>query len=155
LLTLHKKSWFNSEDFWFAMAIVAPTILLHEFGHKFIAIAFGAHATFQAAYTWLGLGVILKFLNFGFLFFVPAFVSISGNITSLQSSLIAFAGPFMNLIIWLSSMYLLKTRKFSVNVTHALKILSYVNKYLFIFNMLPIPLFDGFKVYTGLFHAFF
>ncbi|HIH49009.1 TPA: hypothetical protein HA296_05395, partial [Candidatus Woesearchaeota archaeon] len=30
-----------------------------------------------------------------------------------------------------------------------------VNLFLFIFNMLPIPPFDGFTVFSGLYHAFF
>jgi len=65
---------FNLEDFFFAMMVTAPAIVLHEMGHKFVAIAFGASASFHAAYMWLGLGMILKLMRFGFIFFVPAIV---------------------------------------------------------------------------------
>ncbi len=151
-LLMH-TSRFNREDFLYAISIVAPAIILHELGHKFVAIGFGAHATFHAAYTWLGLGILLKLMNFNFLFFVPAFVSISGNINNLQSALIAFAGPFVNLVLWLLSEYFLKRAR-SVNVAYALKLSAEINKFLFIFNMLPIPMFDGFKFFSGLFSYF-
>ncbi len=66
------KRAFN--DFKFAVIATVPAVLLHEFGHKFIALAFGLTAVFKAAYIWLGIGLILKFT--GLVFFIPAYVSI-------------------------------------------------------------------------------
>jgi len=151
-----KKKRFVWHDFWFAAAIVAPSIILHEFGHKFVAIAFGMSATFQAAYTWLGIGILLKLLGVGFIFFVPAFTSIIGAGTNLMFTAISFAGPAVNLVIWLVSLIILKTnKKLKKNTYQFLFLVKRINMFLFIFNMLPIPGFDGFGVFSGLAKALF
>jgi Zn-dependent protease len=141
----------NWADFWFAAAVVAPSIILHEFGHKFMAIAFGMTAVFQAAYFWLAAGVVLKLLGVGFIFFVPAFTSIIGAGSNLQFTGISFAGPAVNLIIWLVALVILKThKKLKKNTYHFLFLIKRINMFLFIFNMLPIPGFDGWSVWGGL-----
>ena len=146
---------FDFENFKFAALVTAPAIIFHEFGHKIIAILFGMNATFHAAYTWLGLGLLLKLMNFGFIFFVPAFVSIQGVGTPLEYSIIALAGPLVNLIIWLGTSFLLKNRIMPRKYQVPLQLTKQINMFLFIFNMLPIPGFDGFKVYEGLFRTIF
>ena len=109
---LKQHNSFDLELFKKAMIIAAPAIIFHEFGHKFVAMAFGASATFHAAYIWLGFGALLAAMNTGIIFFVPAYVSISTAIlTPLQMSLVAFAGPAVNAIIWGFSAYMLKSGK--------------------------------------------
>lgn len=148
------KTSFSWEDFKFAMAVTAPAIILHELGHKFTALALGASASFHAAYGWLILGIVLKLMNFGFIFFVPAFVAISPQ-PPLSNALIAFAGPAVNLLLFAISWYLLRTRKFSRTTSIGLLLTKRINLLLFIFNMLPIPGFDGFHVLRGLFLGLF
>lgn len=146
-----------SENYKFAILVTAPAILFHELGHKFAAMAFGYSATFHAAYFWLGVGVILSVLKTGFIFFVPAFVSHSVVAYPWQSSLIAFAGPAVNLLFWLSTLVYLKTankRKLEMNTLAALTITKKINMFLFIFNMIPIGVFDGAKVLNGLILTF-
>jgi len=148
---------FFSDDFKFAVMVTAPAIILHEFGHKFVAMALGFTATFQAAYTWLGLGIVLKLVMPGFVFFVPAYVSIYGLVSPLQHAVIAFAGPAVNLLIFVVCFGLLKHPRF---VRHnkkwipALHLMKRINMFLFIFNMIPIPGFDGSKVLAGLLALF-
>ena len=155
-LGLAGKKMFRWSDFWFAAAVVAPSIILHEFGHKFVAIAFGMVATFQAAYFWLVAGLVLKLMGVGFIFFVPAFTSIIGAGTNLQFTAISFAGPAVNLVIWLASLVILKTNKnLKKNTYHFLFLIKRINMFLFIFNMLPIPGFDGWRVWGGLAKIFF
>jgi Zn-dependent protease len=143
--------------FVFAMIVTAPAVILHEIGHKVLALQYGMTAEFHAAYFWLGLGVLLKLLSFGFIFFVPAYVSIAGpGLTSLQFSAIAFAGPAVNLVLFVVPFLLLKNAEFRKRFKKYLSILfltSRINLFLFVFNMLPIPLFDGWKVYSGLIQA--
>ncbi|MBN1792957.1 M50 family metallopeptidase [Candidatus Woesearchaeota archaeon] len=152
------NSRFNWNDFWFAVAVVGPSVILHEFGHKFFAIANGMSAEFHAAYTWLIIGLILKLLSFGFIFFVPAYVSISGG-TALQMAGAAFAGPAVNLILWLGASAILKhnqqNRRFKGDLFHLTFLTSRINMFLFIFNMLPIPGFDGWNFLTYLSKAIF
>ena len=145
---------------WFAAAVVAPAIIFHELGHKLVAMGYGLPATFHAAYSWLALGIVLKLLNFGFIFFVPAFVSFPATVTPLQSSLIAFAGPGVNLVLWLSALALLRyprmARRIGIRERHLpiLALTGRINMFLFIFNMLPLPFFDGAKVFSGLLSLF-
>ena len=140
----------NWADFWFSAAVVAPSIILHEFGHKFVAIAFGMTAVFQAAYAWLAIGMVLKLIGSSFIFFVPAFTSISGVGTPLQTAAIAFAGPGVNLLLWLASLIVLKTAKLKANQRNFLFLVSRINMFLFIFNLIPIPGFDGYSVFSNL-----
>ena len=140
------------ENFKFAIMVAAPAIIIHELFHKFTAMAFGLNATFHAAYAFLALGLVLKVLNFPFIFFVPAYVSIPLTSAGWQYSLIAFAGPFANLLMWLIPYFLLKLGKIPKKY-HLLALLTAkINMFLFIFNMLPIPGFDGSKVFAGLFN---
>ncbi len=154
------QKWFNKQNFLTAITIIAPAIILHEFGHKFVAMAFGLNASFNAAYGWLIFALILKFIIPGFVFLVPAYVSISAGATALEGSMIAFAGPLVNLIIFgaiaLFFIYA-KSKKLQVKRKTMVILLftKKVNLFLFIFNMLPIPGFDGFHVFSGLIHAFF
>jgi Zn-dependent protease len=145
--------------FVFAMIVAAPAVLFHELGHKLVAMGFGMNAEFHAAYFWLVLGVVLKLMNFGFIFFVPAYVSITGaGMTPLMSSATAFAGPAVNLAMFLVPFLLLKSKTFVQKYRKYVAILfltSRINIFLFIFNMLPIPMFDGWTVYSGLIQSFF
>jgi len=151
-----KGKRFNWTDFWFAAAVVAPSIILHEFGHKFLALAFGMTAVFSAAYLWLGIGIVLKLISSPFLFFVPAYTAISGAGTALQFALISFAGPAVNLIIWLGALLIMKNhKKLKRNHYHFLFLISRINMFLFIFNMLPIPGFDGYGFFSQIFKVIF
>jgi Zn-dependent protease len=145
--------------FVFAMIVAAPAVLFHELGHKLVAIGFGMNAEFHAAYFWLLLGVVLKLMNFGFIFFVPAYVAISGaGMTPLMSSATAFAGPAVNLVLFLIPFLLLKSKSFVHKYRKHVALIfltSRINLFLLIFNMLPIPMFDGWTVYSGLIHGIF
>ncbi len=153
VMNLVKQKSFNWNDFWFACILVAPSIILHELGHKFMAMYFGLQATFHAAYTWLALGVILKLVNFGFIFFIPAYVSILGQATHLQYAAISFAGPAVHLIFWALTSFILPNPHLTHKFRYFVFMMNRINMWLFIFNMLPIPGLDGFHVYTNLIQA--
>lgn len=147
---------FNWRALWFACLVTAPALILHELLHKFTALAVGLSATFHASYFWLGFGVLLKILQSPFLFFVPAFVSIGCDshqciLSPLNSAVVAFAGPFANLLLFFIARQWLKQHRLSLKKRVVLYVTKQINLFLFIFNMLPFPLFDGFKVYEGLF----
>ncbi len=141
---------FNKEDFKHAVILTAPAVILHELMHKFVALAFGMTAVFHAAYTWLGLGLLMKIMNFGFIFFVPGYVAISGPGTQLQYVLTAFAGPFTNFLLWIIPVMMIRYNKVSKKQYALAFMTSKINMFLFIFNMVPLPFFDGGKVFGGL-----
>lgn len=162
---LHKnKNYFYLEkergwkDFWFSLGIVSIAIILHELGHKFTAMSFNLNAEFNAAYLWLFFGLLLKLLNFGFIFFVPAYVSITGTAQPLVFAATAFAGPLIHLLLWGISKIVLN------NISNSRRneekrlfffLSARINIFLFILNMLPIPGFDGFAVYSNLWKVVF
>ncbi|MBS3114559.1 hypothetical protein J4448_05650 [Candidatus Woesearchaeota archaeon] len=156
----HYRRGFDFEGLKFAITATAPAIILHELAHKFVALGFGLDAIFYAFYRstftlMLGIFTIIsKLTGFGFMFFVPGFVGISGTGTQLQFALTAMAGPFVNLVLWLGSWYLLKNKIYRKKYYLLLLLTQRINMFLFIFNMLPIPGFDGYKVFTGLMRAF-
>ncbi|MBU2637414.1 MAG: M50 family metallopeptidase [Nanoarchaeota archaeon] len=148
-----KPGW---DEIKFAAMVAAPAVIVHEMFHKFTAMGFGIPAFFQAWWPGLGLGVFLKVVGSSFLIIAPGFVTMPAIATPVQSTLIAFAGPFANLIIWLGTTWYLKSKKtFRRKTFLFLMLTKKINMYLFIFNMLPIPGFDGFHVVSGLWKLFF
>ena len=157
---VHYKRGYDFEKLKFAIMATAPATIIHEMAHKFVALSFGLNAVFYAFYRetfTLMLGVltlISKFTGFGFVFFVPRFVSINGPGTRLQFALTAFAGPFVNLVLWLGSWLLLKNKTYRKKHFLLLILTQRINMFLFIFNMLPIPGFDGYNFFIELIRAF-
>jgi Zn-dependent protease len=147
----HEKLW---EDMMYASLIVAPAVILHEFAHKFAALSFGFSATYFASLWGLGIGIMLRLFNSAFIFFVPGYVSISGIGTSLQFALTAIAGPLTNLIIFAVCFLLLKYANLPEKYLPIVYLSKQINLWLFIFNMLPFPGFDGFQFLMGLLRAF-
>ena len=150
------KPVFDLKAILFAAAITAPAIVLHELAHKFAAISLGLTATFHAAYFWLMIGIIMKALSPGFIFFVPAFVSIQGLSTPLTQTIVSAAGPLTNLALFLIAWAVLAL-KFTNNsmAVFFLKLTKRINGFLFLFNMIPIPGFDGFQFFSGLYRVIF
>ncbi|MBI2142035.1 hypothetical protein HYU15_00920 [Candidatus Woesearchaeota archaeon] len=131
-----------------AIIVTAPAIALHEMAHKFVSLGFGIPATFHASYFWLSIGVVLKLLSFPFIFFVPGYVEHTLS-TPFVNAVIAFSGPAVNLALWLGSAALLKT-KIKNKYRPLLHMTKGINMFLFIFNMIPIPPFDGSRVFSYL-----
>ena len=168
---LKKGVWHRDwHDFWWACALVAPSIVLHELAHKFTALSFGLDAVFHAACSVSDAGfstfcmiqlaaVAMKAFGFGFLIFVPGYVSIAGGASELSGALISFAGPAVHLAFWLGCMWVTsdkkRIRKWPERKRFFVFFLQKINMFLFILNMLPIPGFDGFNIYMHLYRAFF
>src|SRR5262249_13779016 len=106
--------------------------------------------TFHAFYLWLGIGIVLKLISFPFLFVVPAYVSINGP-HGVGAAAVAFAGPAVNGILWLGSWLALQFGQYSKTTEAVLYYTQTINMFLFIFNLIPIPGFDGYNVLINLF----
>ncbi len=149
----HSPGLFNWENIKFAAIVAAPAIILHEFAHKFVALGFGLSASFQILWFGLLLGVVLRLINSPFLILAPAFVSIPALTSPAQGAWIAAAGPLMNLCLFFASSYLLRRKNLKKKEFIGLVISKKLNLLLFIFNMIPFPPLDGYRVLEGILGA--
>ncbi|PIO00318.1 hypothetical protein COT72_01275 [archaeon CG10_big_fil_rev_8_21_14_0_10_43_11] len=134
----------DKERFKLSALIAIPSLLLHEFAHKFVAIAFGMSATYHANFWGLFIGVALKTMGLP-IFFVPAYVSISA-FTATKTGLIltGLAGPALNGFLFAITYPLEKYMK-TRNQHILLYVTRQINMWLLILNLLPIPGTDGFN----------
>ena len=148
------------EDIKYGAMIAAPAVVLHELAHKFTAMGFGASATLHAPsffgipYGMYLLVILLIHLNFPILFFVGGYVSHTA-LPPLASSMVAFSGPLINLVLWLGGMSLIKYKLIDRKYYMTIGMMAKLNMFFFIFNMIPLPGFDGFSVFAGLVQVFF
>ena len=153
---LYPKKMFNWEDFRFATIVTAPGIVLHELGHKFVGLAMGIQTEFFASKFGLFLGIFLKWIGSPFIIFAPGYVSLAGTITHFQRFLTSFAGPAMNLLMFFGAYLILdRKRNLTRNQAIALHMTKKINLFLFMFNLIPLPPYDGYHVFTSLFKMIF
>lgn len=121
---------------------VGVGFLLHELGHKLVAVYFDQVAIFRADYGMLVMAVLIALA--GFLFAAPGAVHHRGRITLRQNGLIALAGPAVNvgLVLVFLPVALLGTG-FLASVGG---LGVFVNLLLAAFNMIPFGPLDGRKV---------
>ncbi|MFH1056258.1 MAG: site-2 protease family protein [Candidatus Micrarchaeota archaeon] len=144
--TLFPAGSFTIEIFLVILLTVGLGFVLHELGHKFVAVKYGAHAEYRA-WTWgLFLALGLAFItNGGFIFAAPGAVYVLGkHLTREQNGRIALAGAFTNLI--LAGLFLLLGLAFP-NLEPLAGIGVYVNAFLGAFNLLPFGPLDGKTVF--------
>lgn len=129
---------------WFlvSLALVAASFLSHEMGHKFVAQKYGAWSEFRLFP--IGLVVCLVFSFLGFLFAAPGAVYINGNIDRRMNGHISLAGPVVNIAI--GAVTLLVSFLTVGRISAIFMLMANLNGFLAVFNMLPIPPFDGYKV---------
>ena len=136
-----------------AAMIAAPAVIFHELAHKLIALSFGAQATIHAPYNMYFIVILLKLIRFPILFFVGGFVAHT-PLPALQSAAVSIAGPLTNLLIWVVIWFIVKKGLVDKKYYRILEPMAKINMFLFIFNLIPIPGFDGFNFFRSLFAAF-
>jgi Zn-dependent protease len=156
-LEYYKKSGLL-EDIKYGAIIAAPAVVLHEFAHKFMAMAFGATATLHAPslfgipYGWYIAVIVMIHLNFPIIFLVGGYVSHT-PLAAFPSALVSIAGPLTNLILWVGGIFLIKNRVIPRKHYATVGMISKLNMFFFIFNMLPLPGFDGWNFLSALFNV--
>jgi Zn-dependent protease len=135
-------------DLSFAFVIVVAGFFTHEMAHKMVARRYGCWAEFRADFRMLGLALLMSM--FEFLFAAPGAVMIAGRITNEQNGKISIAGPASNMLVaaaflpfWVLEME--GVPDFAMTLAHGL---TFICGFLAFFNLLPIPAFDGLKVWA-------
>ena len=131
----------------FTFGISAFTVglgfILHELAHKYLAQKYGCWAEFRAHNRLLLFGLILSI--FGLVLVAPGGVYIKGYVTKRKHGHIALAGPVMNFL--LGGIFLLIWLFIPVQIFSTISLVGMkINFLLGAFNMIPFPIFDGYKV---------
>ena len=128
-----------------AALTVGVGFLLHELGHKIVAQRYGCFAEFRSDNMMLVLALITSL--FGFLFAAPGAVMIAGRVSTAKNGRISLAGPLVNIVLALLFMTfgLLISQGF---LGQLFAFGFFINTWLAIFNMLPLWILDGKKVWS-------
>jgi Zn-dependent protease len=128
-----------------ATVIFAMGFILHEMAHKYVAQSYGLWAEFRVN----TMGVILTAISIvsPFKFIAPGAVVISGFADRDRMGLTAIAGPIVNVVIaicLLTTLPVLARTQIYVAVLYG----AAINAFLALFNLIPLSIFDGRKVYA-------
>ena len=118
--------------------------ILHEVGHKLVAIRFGCKAVYKMWIEGLVLAFVFALATGGrFVFAAPGAVYIfKENLTRRENSLISLAGPLTNVILAVLFLFMLPIPSLRELGAWGFNI----NLFFAMFNLLPIPPLDGSKV---------
>ena len=126
--------------------------LLHELGHKYMAMKYGYQAEFKA---WpLGLVIALATAFIGWVFAAPGSTHVyADNVSDEMNGKISIAGPMANMalalifIVIATITYPLKPHSLTLTLIYLISTVGFsVNSFLATFNLLPLYSLDGTKV---------
>ena len=130
-----------------SLLVVAFSFLAHELGHKFVAQRYNAWSEFRSNPMGLAIALVMSFV-LGFFFAAPGAVYIRGEISQKMNGIISLAGPAVNFVI--AAVAIIVCLMFGGEITtighYIFYVLAYFNAFLGLFNMIPVPPFDGSKI---------
>ncbi|TAN38732.1 MAG: site-2 protease family protein [Verrucomicrobia bacterium] len=159
------KAWDDPFFFGAWVLIIAFSICVHEYAHAYVALRLGDYTAAGAGHLTLnpfkqmGLSSLIALLLVGI-----AWGAVPVDPRQLRSrraaAAVAFAGPAANLLLaTLSALLWAVLVRFDLldgEAGHPARFLHYgclANSVLFLFNLLPVPMFDGWSVFALAFPA--
>jgi Zn-dependent protease len=155
-LTLFADIAMNQSDiflFTLISILAAPAFILHELAHKFVAQKYG----FWGEFRLIPFGVVLTIISIvsPFKLVGPGAVMISGaNITREKNGRISLAGPITNFVLMGVCLLFVPVIPFTVAFPGSsvqvpfLVVLAQLNAIIAVFNLLPISILDGRKIFS-------
>jgi Zn-dependent protease len=135
------------DTFLLALVTIGVGFVLHEMMHKFVAERYGFQAGFRMWLQGLGLALFSAFV-FGIVFAAPGATYFTGlSVSKKENGIISLAGPLTNVVIALLFLPLLLVNTSNLLILEAGYLGCYFNFFLATFNMLPIFVLDGAKVW--------
>ena len=144
--------------FGISLITVGIGFILHEMAHKFTAIRFGYWAEFRKDNVMLMIAVVMAALV-GFVFAAPGATVIYSNtgdgriMTREQNGIISASGPVVNLLLCIPFLIMVFLGGISFDSpTYLLRVIGIfgiqINAMIAAFNLLPISILDGRKVFA-------
>lgn len=140
--------------FGICLVLVLCSFLLHEFGHKFVAQRYGMWSEFRMYPAGLLITLVTSII--GFLFAAPGAVYIRGYADKEANGKISIAGPAVNIVLGAIGVIglaaigggLYNVDDIRVPLYLVLMMLTSLNAFLAVFNLLPIGPLDGWKIFA-------
>jgi len=145
--SLFRDDVFSPDYFWLVFLTVGLGFVLHELAHKWVAVSYGATSYYRASTLGLFASLALAFVTSGALVFAaPGAVYFHGShLSAKQVGRISLAGPLMNLALAIG----FGVVAFTVPGLRELALTGvWVNAFLGAFNLIPIGMLDGAKVWA-------
>lgn len=136
---------FTVDKFLLVLLTVGLGFILHELGHKYTAMKYGAQAEFRAWTEGLFFALAVAWVSNGaFIFAAPGAVYVYGKAVSKEENgKIALAGPMVNIALSIGFIILGATTPELSELAH---VGENVNAFLAFFNLIPFGPLDGAKV---------
>ncbi|MCX6801346.1 MAG: site-2 protease family protein [Candidatus Diapherotrites archaeon] len=138
-----------------AFLAVGTGFVFHELAHRQAARKFGFHSEYRAWYGMLVVALIFSLITRMVIAAPGATYFFGKNVSRRQNGIISVAGPITNIFIGfiflLLMIALVKSNIYTSEISVVPAILYYVSQINFFFaffNMLPILIFDGAKVFV-------
>ncbi|WP_424766716.1 site-2 protease family protein [Paenibacillus sp. sgz302251] len=167
-MDLQRFLWYPIEDLPFIALVLIIAFTLHEFAHAYSAYKFGDDTAYKAGRVTLNprvhldvLGTILILIaGFGWAKPVPVNPSRFKN-PRLMSIIVSAVGPLSNLLVASIGMVLLYVLNQTgllhagsdgvyMALVHFFYYLISINLLLFVFNLIPLPPLDGYRIIADL-----
>ena len=130
--------------FGFALLTVLTAFLMHEMAHRYMARRLGGFGRFRI---WV-IGALLALVTsiLGILFAAPGAVYVSGIYSAETNGKVSLAGPGTNMILagMFYALYLVLSPL--TGYAFLLGFVGALNSWYAVFNLIPIPPLDGYKV---------
>jgi Zn-dependent protease len=128
--------------------ILTGSFMAHELAHKVTAQKMGLWAEFRLT-MWGAVLTLISVITPFFKIISPGAVVVSGSSSHAEMGKISLAGPMINIFLSIVLFgFAFGTRFFLPDFYLLLLLAAFLNGFMAVFNLIPIGILDGFKIYS-------